>query len=324
MPVEQPIPPSIADEAARRFAEQDSGLPVDQAELAQWLAADPRHARAFAEMEILWSDLGEVAVPASLRATLSPEHGVPHDNDNRRSPYRWFPAAVAASIAVVAFGMAQDWPMRLRADAVTATGERRSLAMPDGSRVILNTHSAVSFAYRADRRVVRLLRGEAAFVVAPDRNRPFAVEANGGSTTALGTRFVIREDGADTQVAVTQHKVRVDYADSGQQPVTLPEGESMVYGPHRPWGLRKAISIADADAWTQGELVFENRPLAEVVAELGRYHPGYIRVIGRDLGQRRVSGVFSIEDPVGALTRLQSSLGLRSMRITDRFVLIFS
>jgi transmembrane sensor len=64
--------------------------------------------------------------------------------------------------------------------------------------------------------------------------------------------------------------------------------------------------------------------LAEVVAELGRYHPGYIRVIGRDLGQRRVSGVFSIEDPVGALTRLQSSLGLRSMRITDRFVLIFS
>ncbi|WP_206243826.1 FecR family protein [Novosphingobium terrae] len=321
MPDKVPIPQDIADEAAHWFAERDSGLLTDEAALADWLAADPRHAQAFAEMEGLWGDLGGITVPATLRASLPVQRTPSHANDN---PRRWRLAAVAASIALVAFGAAQDWPMRLRADAVTAIGERRSMALPDGSQVVLNTHSAVAFAYRADRRVVRLLRGEAAFTVAPDARRPFTVEANGGSTTALGTRFVIREDGAQTRVSVTQHRVKVAYAASGSAPVMLSEGRSLTYGPGRRWGVQQAINSGDADAWTQGQIVFENQPLAEVVAELGRYRPGYIRVIGGDLGQRRVSGVFSIDDPVGAVARLQHSLGLRSMQITSRFILIFA
>jgi transmembrane sensor len=323
VPADRPIPKEIADEAARWFADRDSGLLTDESELRAWLAADPRHAQAFAEMEAVWSDLGGVTPSAAVRASLPPVAPRMHGNDNHRTR-RWLSTALAASVAIVTIGVVGDWPMRLRADAVTATGERRTIAMPDGSRVILNTHSAVAFDYRPDRRIVRLLRGEAAFTVASDRSRPFTVEANGGSSTALGTRFVIREDGDDTRVAVTEHTVRVAYPQSGSSAIILPEGQSLVYGRGRLWGVRVPVPAGEADAWIQGELVFENRPLSEVVAELDRYHAGYIRVIGQDVRNRRVSGVFSIADPVGAVAKLQRSLDLRSVHITDRLILIFS
>lgn len=328
MPGEEPIPKEIADEAARWFADRDSGLLEDETALTAWLAADPRHARAFAEMEEVWFDLGGVRASPEVRASLAPspyrgKRGVRWQRAQKK-PRRWMPAAVAASLALFVVGAVQDWPTRLRADAMTATGERRMVDLPDGSRVQLNTGSAIALDYRGDRRLVRLLKGEASFSVAPDPARPFTVEAGGGDTTALGTRFVVREMGEDIRVTVTEHCVRVAYPVGREAQVRIGEGESVLYGPDHGLGAPAKVNAADAEAWTQGMLVFENRPLSEVVAELNRYHPGYVRVLGADTQNRRVSGVFSVDDPVGALMKLQQSLGLRSTHITDRLIFIFS
>jgi transmembrane sensor len=315
---EQPIPKTIADEAARWFADRDSGLLEDERELAAWLAADPRHARAFAEMEAVWAD---------VRASLTPQrhrHRRPSWRRQRQGkPRRWVPVAVAASLAMLVVGEAQDWPTRLQSDAMTATGERRTVALPDGSRVQLNTASAIAVDYRGDRRVIRLLKGEASFTVAADPSRPFTVEAGGGGTTALGTRFLVRDLGEDTRVTVTQHSVRVAYPEEQTPHARIGEGQSLLYGPGRGLGTAMRVNAADAEAWTQGVLVFENRPLSEVVAELGRYHPGYVRLIGAEVQSRRVSGVFSIDDPVSSFAKLQRSLGLRSVQITERLIFIF-
>ncbi|GFE75409.1 sensor [Novosphingobium sp. TCA1] len=329
---DSPIPKEIADEAARWFADRDSGLLEDETELNAWLNADPRHAQAFAEMEVVWSDLGGVTVPPALRASLAPPpprlpSGLPSASVHPRRGLsrRWVPTALAASLAlVVVVGAANDWPTRWRADAMTAPGEQRTIAMPDGSHILLNTRSAVAFDYAPGRRTVRLLKGEAAFTVAPDRRRPFTVEAGGGSTTALGTRFLVRtlDDGA--QVSVTEHRVRVSVPAAQGRTAEVGEGQSIRYRGERGLGPLETGKVADADAWTQGFLTFEDRPLSEVVAELGRYHSGYLQVIGGDVRARRVSGVFNIHDPVGAIAKLQASLGLRSTRLTDRLIFIYS
>ncbi|MBL7395987.1 FecR domain-containing protein, partial [Escherichia coli] len=77
---------------------------------------------------------------------------------------------------------------------------------------------------------VRLLRGEAAFTVAPNPNRPFTVEAGGGSTTALGTRFIVRRDGVQTRVSVTEHAVRVA---SNPASVVVAQDQTSTYGPRQ-------------------------------------------------------------------------------------------
>ncbi|MEE4452222.1 FecR family protein [Novosphingobium resinovorum] len=320
-----PIPKEIADEAARWFADRDSGLLESDAALNAWLDADPRHALAFAEMEIVWSDLGAAQVPRGVRASLAAPGtpGIIAPVFSRR----WVPMALAASVALMIVGGVGggvgDWPTRLQADAMTATGEQRAIDLPDGSRIMLNTHSAVAIDYTAGQRAIRLLTGEAAFTVAANPARPFVVEANGGTTTALGTRFIVREDDDMTRVTVTEHRVRVTFPMDRGAAAIVGEGQSITYGGGKGMGAPESGKAADADAWTQGLLTFENRPLAQVVSELGRYHKGYIQVVGARARDRRVSGVFNVNDPAGAVDKLQASLGLRSMRVTDRLIFIY-
>jgi len=323
---EQRIPDHIEEEATRRVVERDAGLTANEDRALQaWLSVDPLHALAFAKAEKVWRAMGSAPVKAEVNKRrvrgVARRLGYPPLRQERPRR-RWIAPALAASLALVVVGTAQDWPTRLRADAMTATGERRDVTLDDGSTVQLNTASAITIDYRGDQRVIHLLKGEAAFTVAADRARPFTVEAGEGTTTALGTRFIVRRDSADTEVAVTEHRVRVAWPiGAASSRVDLGEGQATRYGPS---GIvhPQAVDAGAIASWTRGRLVFVDRPLGEVVAELNRYHPGYIRVMGDDLAQRRVSGVFRTDDPMAALDTLQRLLGISSMRLTDRLVFL--
>lgn len=327
-PAEDPIPAQIVDEAARWLAtrEGDALSADEKRDLARWLAADPRHARAYAQMEETWALMGQVRVTASARTHM----GLPPPRRRRWSGIRasggarraWIGPAIAASLALAFIGFAQDWPMRLRADAMTTTGERRTVTLADGSTVFLDTNSAIAIRITDRRRIISLLRGEAAFVVAPDRSRPFAVEVNGGSATALGTRFLVRKDDGQARVLVTEHSVRVTYPLIEGRSRVVAEGQSIAYDAQGLGPVLPANSF-DAMAWTEGMLVFKDKPLSEVVAEIGRYHRGYVQVLG-DAQRLRVSGVFRIDDAVAAIDQLQRSLGLRSTRLTDHLIFLSS
>lgn len=326
MAADQQIPDHIEDEASLWVVESDAGLSADdERRLQAWLAADPVHALAFAKAQRMWGAMSSGPVKAEVNRRRAPgampRPGYPPLQ--RPARRRWIAPALAASVALIFMSVAQDWPTRLQADAMTATGERRDVKLADGSMVQLNTGSAIAVDLSGDRRVIRLLKGEASFIVAADRARPFTVEAGDGTTTALGTRFIVRRDGADTDVAVTEHSVRVQPPLGTGESLDLAEGQATRYG---PGGIESAHKV-DADAvaaWTRGRLVFVDRPLGEVVDELNRYHSGYIRVMGSELAKRRVSGVFRTDDPMAALNTLQRLLGIGSTRFTDRLVFLHS
>jgi transmembrane sensor len=285
------IDPAILDRAADWLSLSfDRALPpARQAELDAWLAADPLHARAYAEMRATWALMGAVEAPAVPRR-------------------RWALPALAACLALAALGLAQDWPTRLRADAMTATGERRTMRLPDGSELTLDTHSAVALDFHDGRRTVRLLEGRAAFHVAADPRHPFTVEAADGATTALGTRFIVRRRGDGAEVSVTEHRVRVAL---GGSETVLGEDQALAYDAHRIGPAHRAVG---ADAWTDGMLMVDDAPLRDVVAEIGRYQCGYAGVVGH-AGDMRVSGVFRVDDPAAALDRLGAAFGLRVTRV---------
>jgi len=312
---ERPIPKPINREAARWFAEREAGdmTAEDEASLAQWLAADPRHARAFEQAHAIWRSMDGPMPDAAFASTRRFARSRPRPRQRRQ----WIGGAIAASLALLIV-VGADLPTRLQADAMTATGELREVRLSDGSTAMLNTGSAIAFA--PDGRTVRLLKGEAAFRVAPDPRHPFSVSAGKGRSTALGTRFIVRRMGGGTRVVVTEHSVRVALV---SRSVVLNEGEAVDYGPDG-LGSPRRIAMADTDAWTRGRIRVVNRPLGEVIAELGRYHRGYIRVIGDDLARRPVSGTFDIRDPVGAVDVIQRALGIGSTRLTDRVIFLHS
>ncbi|TGE01152.1 FecR family protein [Methylobacterium nonmethylotrophicum] len=301
------------DEAAAgwvvRLASSDA-TEADRAAFDAWLAADPVHAASYAEMEALWRRLGHLPEPLP---------GPSPEARTRRIPKG--PAGLAAILVLGATladqsGLADRW----RADLWSRTGEVAHATLADGSRVDLNTGTALALRFTGTERRVQLLRGEAVFDVAREPGRPFIVEGGGLEVRALGTVFVVRADGAGRPVGVAEGRVEVTAA--GRQ-LRVSAGEAIA----REDGAVPTIVKADvgrATAWRDGRLVVSGERLSDVLAEFARYRRGRIVLLDARAGERRVTGAFDLRNTDDALAAVASALGLRVTHVTPLLVLVGS
>ena len=269
---------------------------ADAATLARfdaWLAESAAHRAAFEHARACWQSSALVDAAAQLEARTVPAP--------RR---RWAGAlAMAASVLLVLGVLVQsnvllDW----RADHVTAVGQRQSLDLADGSQVVLNTDSAFSSDIDGRKRIANLLRGEAYFDVARDSARPFEVNAGPVQISVLGTAFAVRYLDDTTEVSVAHGQVEVHARNSGAR-IHLSAGDSIRID-EQGAGNRVRGNAASQLAWVQGRLVFDDRPLGEVLAELRRYYPGWIINASGPLDSMRVTGNYRLNDPVSVMRSL--------------------
>lgn len=129
----------------------------------------------------------------------------------------------------------------------TAARERRRALLPDGSILYLNEQSTVALTAN---RTVALHRGQLFVEVTPANlsgQRPFVVETSDRSVTALGTKFAVSADKEETEVLVTQGKVRVSGAKAvvtGGQVAAADDKESEVT-------INAAPRASQALSWTR-------------------------------------------------------------------------
>ncbi|WP_307316631.1 FecR family protein [Ectopseudomonas alcaliphila] len=275
-----------------------------QQALQQWLQADARHAEALAFARRTWSALGNLPADKPARRRALPVAPELARHPRRHARLRRWGTAACLALLLGGLGLTQSERLLLPllADHRTASGEVRSLTLADGSEVTLDSASAIRLDYSAGQRRIELLAGAAIFQVAPQADRPFVVEASGGSTQALGTRFVVqREAGAGALVGVLEHAVQVTAADQQRR---LQEGDSLRYDAA---GLHDvALDLQRVTSWQRGLLVFDRQPLGQVIEQLNRYRPGYILIGSDAIAQREVSGVFrldGLDDALATLTR---------------------
>ncbi|GGF74753.1 iron dicitrate transporter FecR [Azorhizobium oxalatiphilum] len=288
------------------------GSPAAQAAFQLWLAQDPDNARVYAAAERLMGDASRaISSDSALRDFTVPSRSV-------AKPL--LGVALLAGLAGVLF-VAMDGPMRLQADAMSGPGEMPVLTLADGSHVQLNTSSAIAYDMAGERRIVRLLRGQAYFEVARDPGRPFTVEADDARVTALGTAFDVRLGQTETEVTVTEHAVMVDFPDGAHAGTRVTQGERAVFED----GVR-AVAVSPSDpttalAWRRGQLVMNGMPLSNVLEEVNRHFPGRIIIAGADLGRRRVSGTMNIRDTDAALAFIEYALKVSTVRIGPLIIL---
>ena len=245
--------------------------------------------------------------------------------------------AAAASIALVAIGAGVLGYRHFAAQHYeTRIGEQRDVLLADGSRVTLNTNTAVSVRYSRERRYLVLEHGEALFSVAHNPARPFDVAAAGTLTRALGTEFNVDMRSAKVTVSVLEGAVQVSTPDG--QPGSAPGAGSASIVPARAAAVAKGQALefhakerlvvqekADLgriDAWRTRRLEFSNTPLAEAVEEFNRYSSTQVVIGTRELAERRVSGVFRIGDTEGFLYSLREALGVESHEAANEVVLM--
>jgi transmembrane sensor len=145
------------------------------------------------------------------------------------------------------------------------------------------------------------------------------VEAGGGTVTALGTAFDVDIVANGVRVSVGEHAVRVA-SDGGT--VEVAERQQTTYdalsAPAAPAPAPRSLA-----AWRRGALIFEDRPLGEALAALGRYRRGRIYCVPTAICARPVTAVLPAGDPAQALREIETFLGLRSARVTDYLVFLY-
>ncbi|CAI0747282.1 ferric citrate uptake sigma factor regulator FecR [Serratia liquefaciens] len=199
----------------------------------------------------------------------------------------------------------------LRADYRTATGEIKPIVLSDGSQLVLNTASAVDVRYSAEKRLILLHSGEISLITGRD-DRPFWVESRQGAMRALGTHFLVRENGDQTQLTVLEHAVEAQLAQFPQEKRRVNAGEQISFSA-AAFGQQQAAG--NGDSWTRGVLSVSQWRLDQVLAELARYRHGRLDCDPAIAGLR-VSGSFPLREPDRALLLLSQTLPIRLQSFT--------
>ena len=206
---EPALPESVIRAASEwfvRLGAEEAGA-ADEAAWRDWLAADARHRRAWARVEALGRQFGQVQARAGLAALERPASG------GRRR-------ALKISLAAGTGGLtAAGLPWRAwTSDLSAGIGQTRVATLDDGSLLTLNTGSAADVRFSDALRLIVLRQGElhiATYRDAMTPARPLAVDTPMGRVLALGTRYLVRLHDDRVRVVVNDGAVRIEPAAAG-------------------------------------------------------------------------------------------------------------
>lgn len=294
-----------------RLRERDQ---TNSAAFERWQDEHPAHGFAVAEARALYAAMATPAKkaarhyhrPTSFRAR---SRGWAKRAFTRRRAGIAIAACLALFLAMPIARVVSDWS----ADAVAGTGKSKVVTLADGSRITLNTDTAMDFDVNDRRRHAVLRRGEAWFEIASDRSRPFTVAAGDARVQVVGTKFNVRMDDDQVLVSVTEGRVRTASALHPGTPALLGPGQQALVD----HGLvqRQGFDPFEVTAWRKGQIVAYRTPLRTVVRELNRYRPAPIYIVNGALVDNQVTGIFKVDRSDDTIKTLERTLGIESVTV---------
>lgn len=223
----------------------------------------------------------------------------------------WVPMSIAASVILFVVSYFIIFSSK---KVVTAKGEHLSYTLSDGSSVILNADSKISFKkFKADDNRKVSLEGEAFFDV--KSGGAFIVEGTYGTVSVVGTSFNVNLRHNRFEVACFSGVVEVE-SNSGQK-VTIKQGESTQLTEGRLFGAMPFDEEKKA-TWRQGEFYFENAELDDVIEELERQFNIDIEYSGNV--NRTYTGYFHNKDVDEALQLVFAPMGLTFEKTQNKVI----
>lgn len=304
-----------------------------------WLNLSPAHVRAFLEImeverrtrhpdpqrlikiqELLESTATNVIQlydpPHRARGSHSPALETVKNIWSRRRKALMSAAAVVAALTVATALYVGSLVQNVY---TTSIGEQRTCKLWDGSVIVLNTDTQVEVDFSKQVRAIRLLKGEALFIVEHDAARPFIVDAGSANVRAVGTEFNVRRREQSTEVAVVEGVVQVSTV--AEEPLSINNsGPSRSVGGSSPdtgnnpaalrlaageraqvsnGGMKVSAShdLEDVLSWRQRRLTFRDARLADVAAEFNRYNRSQLRIEGSAAQEMQMTGIFDADHP---------------------------
>lgn len=282
--------------------------PAAQAELDSWLAQSMAHKAAFWRLQHGWHAAGRLRVLNGQMPKRRPAWEVTG----------WRPALLAASLMLAVLTGGAYWLDLFGTAPVayeTAIGEHSIVPLPDGSRVELNTSTAIRTDVDGRSRAVWVENGEIYLEVAHDATRPFVVHAGDRTVTVLGTRFVVRREADRLTVSVIDGTVRLDSeadgAAGGVGQAVMRRGDIAIAEGNATRVTQGALAEVERSLrWRDGMFSFEQSSLAAVAAEFNRYSRRKLVVADPEIAGMLIGGSFQTTNIDAFVSLLQSAYGL--------------
>jgi transmembrane sensor len=323
----QPTDAQLAQATQWFLRLREQGRVEDLPGLQSWLEQDPLNKRAYQQVTATWSAVGQFSaapeVMVGRRDALDSARRAARSRWSVRGRWSSRYLAIAASM-IIAVLSGLGWLYAQRGVTTTDVGERRVLALEDGSVVTLDAKSRVRVDYRPEQRLISLERGQARFDVAKDPARPFRVRAGDQTVIALGTQFNVELVGGNVLVSMIEGHVAITgvdaaAAENGTAPSTqvsqtntrvegkaqrttgnsalieLKAGEGVRVRSDGRAVVLPAIDVGRATAWQSGKMIFDNEPLASAAERVNRYSQLQI-VVDPAVANVGISGAFNAGD----------------------------
>lgn len=317
------MPPEIATQKIREEAIQwllrvhsENCTDAERQTFSEWMAQSAAHQEIYNRIEARWNHLDRFK--GMEFATRNQALKYRPTSWKRRRFQQGLAIAVALLLAI-GYGTFSDrgWYGR-PVHYATAIGDRNCIELADGSKMELNSDTEVAVHFNRWQRAIEIIRGEAFFTVVHETNRPFVVTAANGCITDIGTAFEVYLQADKVQVAVQEGRVLVQTEQSRE----VSANQVLAYQRDGAFISLPNSDINNLTAWRAGQLVFNNRRLDDVLAELGRYSKTKVRMASPALGQLRVSGRFRLDRTDIALESIAASLSIPIQKSSsDQFVL---
>lgn len=221
----------------------------------------------------------------------------------------------------------------------SVVGEQKTVTLADGSEVILNTGSQIEVLYSENARNIRLVRGEALFDVAKNKERPFVVYAGTGAVRAVGTAFAVQLHHENVEVTVTEGLVELSSytapkaslvdelleGDSPQALANLAAGQTAKFS-----NVIETLETVEQDkidqklSWRSGILMLDGTTLEDVVKDVGRYTLLEFIIADAKIRDLRISGYFKTGETDVLLNTLESSFNIKVERTDNGIVYLSS
>lgn len=301
----EPLAKDVARAAAKWLALLESGAASEQqqAQLQRWRDSHAHHEQAWQKVQLLRARFSGLPTTVAMASLDRPQPG-------RRAVLKRGLAGLA--LLPAAYLLERQLPVQAwTADVRTGTGERRTLALADGSVLQLATASAINLNLAT--RTLTLIEGEIALRAAGIQ--PFTLRTHYGELAFSRGEVCVRQFEGGCEVRVLSGDARVHPVHGAT--ATLHSGQRMTLTA-LGLGAVEPFDVAQM-SWRDGVLVAQDRPLGDLLRELRRWRPGILRW-DPALETLRVTGNFQLDDTDRILAVLAASLALQVQTTTRYWV----
>lgn len=267
--------------------------------LSDWIKND-RHLQNWWEEEFSKSDAGiNPVLRDKLFARIKEQtqgkeetQGKENPRTIRMNPWKWA-AAIVLPICIAFFtyylvdsSQTVGAPFIVKADK----GDKATIELPDGTNVVLNSASQLSYLNNFGENGRRVqLNGEAYFKVAHDEKCAFIVQVGDLEVKVLGTSFNVSayEDAKDVTVVLLEGKVGV-YAQKTSH--IMKPGDKIEYNKATHKITATQVHPSDYIEWTKGNIYFEKESLENIMKTLSRIYDVEIRFDSNKLPNEYFTG----------------------------------